>query len=471
MRSLFGKIFLSFLFITLLASLTTVTISYLAQVGPYGELQKRVEHDQIQALTRYLSVTSLAAVKILDNSGKEVLNSYLLEVEKQHYIRFFLLLEDNSSFLNRTLPPGTVDLAVSSQKSHDIQYNISDTEIIVALPILTKDGRDMTLVGSTTRVIRPSVFVDEKVEKGWQRIFFLRHRFGLPVIVMLLIAGAGCYLLARSLTAPIRDLRKATQQMSKGDFSARINLVNHGRDEIADLSRDFNTMAERTQSLLKSQKRLLRDVSHELRSPLTRQNLALELTRQRFSDAEPYLARIEKESGRLSDLIDQLLILTRLEGNVDNTPKEPVELHKLLTSIVCDADFEAANQDRGIEIRNLAEVTVPGSVEMISRALENVIRNGLRYTAIGSAVEITLSKDAATATIIVRDHGSGIPQEYLEQIFKPFFRVAESRDRDSGGTGVGLAIAKQAILMHGGSIVAKNASTGGLVVEIHLPLS
>ncbi len=470
MRSLFCKIFLSFLLITLLASITTVIISYLAQVGPYGELKKRVEHSQIQSLTHYLSAVGLAAVTILDNSGKEALSSYLVEVEKQNHSRIFLLLEDNSSFLKSKLPQDTADLAVSSHKSHDIQYNISDTEIIVALPLLTKDALNMTLVGSTTRVIRPSVFVDEKVEKGWRRIFFLRHRFGLPVIVVLFVAGAGCYLLARSLTAPICDLRKATQQMSKGDFSVRVNLVGHRKDEIADLSRDFNTMAERTQSLLKSQKRLLCDVSHELRSPLTRQNLAVELVRQRFSEAEPYLLRIEKESGRLSELIDQLLILTRLEGNVGLGPKEPVELHKLLGSIVRDANFEAANQDRGIEIRNLVEVTVPGSAEMISRALENVIRNGLRYTAIGSAVEITLSKNAEIATILVRDHGTGIPQEYLDQIFKPFFRVAESRDRDSGGTGIGLAIAKQAILMHGGSIMARNASTGGLAVEIHLPL-
>lgn len=470
MRSLFCKIFLSFLLITLLASLTTVMISYLAQIGPYGELKKRVERNQVQALTHSLSITGLAAVKILENGGREALIAYLQEVEKQHHSQIFLLQDDNSSFSNRSLPQPTRDLALSSQKSHDIQHNISDTELIVALPISTADGQEMTLVGSTARIVRPHVFVDEKIEKGWQRILFLRHRFGLPVVVVFLIAGIGCYLLARSLTAPIRDLRKATQQMSKGDYSARVKLINRRRDEITDLGRDFNTMAERTQSLLKSQKRLLRDISHELRSPLTRQNLAVELARQRFSDAEPYLARIEKESGRLSELIDQLLILTRLEGNMDNSPKEAVELHTLLNSIVHDADFEVANQDKSIEIQNLDTVTVPGSMEMLGRALENVIRNALRYTATGSVVQITLSKSTDFVTIIVRDYGPGIPEEHLDQIFKPFFRVAEARERDSGGTGIGLAIAKQAILMHGGTIVAKNAAKGGLVIEIQLPL-
>ncbi len=215
----------------------------------------------------------------------------------------------------------------------------------------------------------------------------------------------------------------------------------------------------------------MRDVSHELRSPLTRQNLAVELARQRFSDAEPYLARIEKESGRLDELINQLLLLTRLETKVDTTRKEPVRLHELLSNIVHDAKFETANQNRDITIQNLDEVTIPGSMEMLGRALENVIRNGLRYTAERTGVEITLLKGTENVTIVVEDHGTGVPQEYLEKIFTPFFRVAEARDRDSGGTGIGLAIAKQAIVMHGGDIVARNGTTGGLVIEIHLPLS
>ncbi len=474
MRSLFFKIFVSFLLITLFASFFTVMISYWAQVGPYGELKKRIEDNQFHALSDSLSVTGLAAMKILEYGGKEALITYLLEVEKQNHSRIFLLREDNSAFSERVLPEGTADLVLSSQKYRDIQYNMSETEIIVAVPLVSKNSSPMTLVGSTAKIMRPRILGDDKKEKGLQRLLFFPNRFGLPIIVMVLMAAVGCYLLARSLTAPIRNLRKAAQQMSKGDFSARVDLVSHGRDEIADLSHDFNTMAEQTQSLLQSQKRLLRDVSHELRSPLTRQNLAVELARQRFSDAEPdlesYLTRIEKESVRLGELIDQLLILTRIKGNVDNILKEPLRLDKLLTDIVHDAAFEVANQDRRIKIQNLDEVTVNGSREMLGRALENVIRNGLRYTPAGTAVEIAIAKGENHVAIIVQDHGSGVPLKYLEQIFKPFFRVAESRDRDSGGTGIGLAIARQAILMHGGSIEAGNAENGGLVIEIHLPV-
>lgn len=469
MRSLFCKLFLSFLFITLLASFTTIMISYWTKVGPYGELKKLEEQTHFQSLSDSLSVTSLAAMQILENGGREALIDYLGKVEKQYHSQILLLSEDFSSFSGRKLPMGVTDLVISSRKSHDIQHNVTETEIIIALPLVSKDSQVMTLVGSMPRTVRSNIFMNIEEKTGWQRLLSFRHRFSLPFIVVLLIAGGGCYLLARSLTAPIRDLRKATQQMTEGDYSVRVDQFNRRRDEIADLSRDFNIMAERTQSLLQSQKRLLRDVSHELRSPLTRQNLALELARQRFSDAEPYLARIEKESGRLSELIDQLLILTRLEGNVDNSSKERIKLHELLSIIICDADFEAASRNRSIAIQNLDKVTILGSMEMLDRALENVIRNGLRYTAVGESVEITLVKGEEYVTIIVRDHGPGVPQEYLTKIFDPFFRVAKSRDRDSGGTGVGLAIAKQAILMHNGSIEAKNHREGGLAIEIRLP--
>ncbi|MCK5069044.1 MAG: HAMP domain-containing protein [Desulfocapsa sp.] len=471
MRSLFLKIFLSFLFITLLASFTTIMISYWTKVGPYGELKKLEEQTHFQSLSDSLSVTSLAAVQILENGGKETLIDYLDKVEKQYNSQILLLNEDFSSFSGRKLPMGVTELVISSRKSHGIQHSVTETEIIIALPLVSKDNQVMTLVGSMPRAVRSNIFMNIEEQKGWQRLLSFRHRFSLPFIVVLLIAGGGCYLLARSLTAPIRELRKATQQMTEGDYSVRVDQVNRRRDEIADLSRDFNIMAERTQSLLQSQKRLLRDVSHELRSPLTRQYLALELARQRFSDAEPYLARIEKESGRLSELIDQLLILTKLEGNVDKPPKEQIKLHELLSIIIHDADFEAASRDRSITVQNLDEVTILGSMEMLDRALENVIRNGLRYTAVGESVEITLVKGEEYVTIIVRDHGPGVPQEYLAKIFEPFFRVAESRDRDSGGTGVGLAIAKQAILMHNGSIEAKNHREGGLAIEVRLPMS
>ena len=188
-----------------------------------------------------------------------------------------------------------------------------------------------------------------------------------------------------------------------------------------------------TQNLLLSQKRLLRDLSHELRSPLTRQNMALELARQHCADAEPYLARIEKESDRINELIGQLLMLTRLESEMDVNKKEEVELQDLVSAIAEDASFEAIDNDCRIDLQQLDNVTVLGAREMLGRAIENVIRNGLRYSPAGCDVEVNVVKAEQQAVITVRDHGPGVPDQYLKQIFKPFFRVAESRDRKSGG--------------------------------------
>lgn len=466
MRSLFYRLFLSFVFIALLTSFTTVMVSYWAQIGPYAELMKRVQQHQYQTLAKLLSVSGLAAIKILENGGEEEVLSYLLEVEKTDLSQILLLRKDNNTFSDRKLPPSVTDLVAAARESHGIQHNISEEKIMVALPLPGAEKESMIIVGITDRIFWAPPFTHEQGGRKWPGPVPL----GLPLLVMLFIAATGCLLLARSLTKPIRDLRRVAQKITRGDLSARVELLSRQGDEIADLSHDFNIMVERTESLLQSQKRLLRDISHELRSPLTRLNLALELARQQPDKTESYLARIEKESERMNELINQLIILTRLEGDVNSVPKEPVHLQQLLGDIVDDADFEIAGRKRWIKTITLDDVTVLGTKEMLGRALENVIRNGLRYTRTETAVELSMTKDKNHVTITVRDHGPGVPEEYLKQIFKPFVRVAESRDRDSGGAGIGLAIAKQAILMHGGTIQAQNAANGGLVVQIRLPL-
>ncbi len=471
MRSLFAKIFISFLLITLLASITTAMISYFGQIGPYGELKKRVRNHQSQTLGHILDVAGQAVEILLKKGGEQEVIDYLQYIEKTDDSRIFLLKQDYSSFSGRRLPDAAADLAAAAFDSGETQHRVSDQEIMVALPLAAAGVRPMVMLGTTPRIFWPPAAKSNRMGKPLPGRRFGRIPMGLPFFVLLFIAASGCFLLARSLTAPISNLRRAVQQITRGDFSARVDLLSRRRDEIADLSRDFNTMAEHTQSLLQSQKRLLRDISHELRSPLTRQNIALELARQHPGAAEPYLARIEKESNRLNELIDQLLLLTRLEGDLDNVPRETVHLRRLVDTIVQDADFEAADNDRRIEVRNFDDAAVPGSREMLARALENVIRNALRYTAAGSSVEIGAVKGDGRITITVRDHGPGVPEENLEQIFKPFFRVAESRDRSSGGTGIGLAIARQAVLLHGGGIKAENSSDGGLVIEIQLPLT
>ncbi len=470
MRSLFIKIFLSFLLITILASITTALISYWAQIGPYAQAKNRLKQHQYQSILHTMSVTGIAAVKILETGGEQQLVSYLTKIEQDADDHIFLVKADSGTFSGRELPPGAADLVASVHRSADVQYNITESAIIVAMPFEVPGWKKTVMVGTIPRITWPPFFSqgiqNQKQVKGLPFHFPL----GLPLLIMVLMAATGCYLLARSLTAPIRYLRAAVQQMTKGDFSVRVSLPLGRKDEIADLGRDFNAMIEMIASLVETQKRLLRDISHELRSPLTRINVALELARLQPENAEPYLLRIEKESDRLNDLIGHLLTLTRLEGKMDNKQKEQINVPDLVEEIAGDANFEAAGLARRVQLGKLDNAMVLGSREMLGRALENVIRNGLRYTAAGTAVHVEVVQAGRHVTIRIRDHGAGVPEEQLEQIFKPFYRVAESRDRESGGHGIGLAIAKQAVLMHGGNIEARNHTDGGLVVVLRLPL-
>jgi two-component system sensor histidine kinase CpxA len=233
-------------------------------------------------------------------------------------------------------------------------------------------------------------------------------------------------------------------------------------------------MAERIEALVDAQQRLLRDISHELRSPLARLNVALELARQR-SGGNPgnALDRIERESERLNELISELLTLTLLESGTEKIDKTPIDLEDLIESIVEDSNFEARDRNRLVKIITSRKILVNGSEEMLRRAIENVIRNAIRYTGESTAVEVGLlvqeTDGQQVAVIRVRDRGPGVPEAALSQMFKPFYRVEDDRGRLTGGTGIGLAITERSVQLHGGTIMVSNATDGGLVVEMLLP--
>ena len=234
-------------------------------------------------------------------------------------------------------------------------------------------------------------------------------------------------------------------------------------------------MAERVEGLLTTQQHLLRDISHELRSPLARLNVALELARQRSNEeAKGALDRMEREAERLNELIGELLTLTRLEGGGERIARGPVSLSRLLQEVAADANFEAETRSRSVHTLVEEESIVQGSEEMLRRAIENVVRNAVRYTAEHTQVEITVGRRRGSsgdeAVIRVRDRGPGVPESALPQLFQPFYRVADARDRQTGGTGIGLAITERAVLLHHGRVTAANAPDGGLIVEIVLPI-
>jgi two-component system, OmpR family, sensor histidine kinase CpxA len=236
-------------------------------------------------------------------------------------------------------------------------------------------------------------------------------------------------------------------------------------------------MAERLESMVKAQQRLLGDISHELRSPLARLGVALGLARKRSgSEANGALDRIERESDNLNEMISQLLTLTRLESGTDGRKRSQVDLDTLVREVSEDADFEARSLNRSVQVVASDKCSINGVEDLLRSAVENVVRNAVRFTPEGTAVEVSLRKQNGSrdnyAVISVRDRGNGVPAESLEKIFRPFYRTEDARDRQSGGgTGLGLAITERAVRMHGGTVEAANAPEGGLAVEMRFHLS
>jgi two-component system sensor histidine kinase CpxA len=296
---------------------------------------------------------------------------------------------------------------------------------------------------------------------------------GLRIVAAIVVAALVCYWLARYVVTPIIQLRSAAQDLAAGDLKTRISqqwLLRRG-DEFSELATDFNEMASRIENLLGAQRRLIADISHELRSPLTRMNVALGLAyRQINPESEPQLQRIGREANRLNDLIRQMLLLSQLENQTSSQPLQEIDLGRLLHDVVADADFEARDNERAARLRRCDPSRIRGIEELLRRALENVIRNAIRYTAIHTDVIVQLISDLRGNVVIqVTDQGPGLPAGEIERIFQPFYRVSESRDRASGGVGLGLAIARRAIEVHGGEIEARNLAQGGFQVEIRLP--
>jgi two-component system sensor histidine kinase CpxA len=294
------------------------------------------------------------------------------------------------------------------------------------------------------------------------------------LLLLALVVGAFSLLLARYLSAPVGALRRATLGLGAGDLSVRVgNPVDRRRDEIGQLARDFDAMAGRLEHLVGSQRRLLRDVSHELRSPLSRLTVALQLARDRDgARAEEALDRIEREAGRLDNLIGQLLLLERLEASSPDTEAVDFDLCELLNEVLDDASFEASSAGRAVEMQGGPPCPMRGHPTLVRSALDNVIRNAVRHTAEATTVDVRIDCHEGVAETTIRDHGPGVPEEHLERLFEPFSRLTDARERSTaGGAGLGLAIARRAVEVHGGTMTARNHPVGGLEVEIRIPLA
>lgn len=447
MKSLFLKIFLSFwlahaLFLIMAIA---VTLAFRPSRGSWEALRNRTLNEAVQAY---------------EQGGPTEARDYLEELARSQHIRSFLFDESGREVTGRAAPPWAENVARGlPAHAHSFPMNIMPNRFL---------GQTMT-AGNGHRYM-----LALELPPG-PRVFFGPHGFpGMGLLMWVLSSGLACYLLARYLTSPIVQLRRATQRLAAGDLAARAGVApTRRRDELADLVRDFDSMAERLEDLVNAQSHLLNDVSHELRSPLARLNVALGLARRRTGpEAQGALERIELEADRLNELIGRLLTLARLEGGEDGMQKTEIHLRDMVRQICQDADFEAQSRNCRVNCILDEDFQVVGNAALLHSAIENVVRNATRYTGEGTSVEVRLEKDLHTGEAVLRvmDSGPGVPSEALEKLFRPFYRLDDARNRQTGGVGLGLAITDRTVRLHGGTVRAVNRDEGGLMVEIRLPI-
>jgi len=294
--------------------------------------------------------------------------------------------------------------------------------------------------------------------------------------VALVVSALASWWLAQHLSAPIRRIQEGARALAAESLdlqtrgSIRVSAGLEGRrDELAVLARDFDAMADQLRANRDAITRLLRDISHELRSPLARMRVALGLARQPPADLPRQLDRLEREIERLDSLISQVLKLARLHGTDAPFARETFDLDEVIEEVVRDANFEGAVKNCRVEAQGAASAAVNGNRDLLRSAIENVLRNAVRYSPQDAPVGVSVARVGKGVEILIHDRGPGVPHSDLERIFEPFYRVAESRDRDTGGEGIGLAITAQVMKAHGGSAAAANSRDGGLEVRLNLP--
>jgi len=460
MRRLFWRIFAAFWLATVVV---LVAFAWISTSNFETEKIPGLDITRLQAaMDDLLSRTS----RELRHDGEAETREWLQAAAGFGSIGIYVFGADDSEMLGRTPAAAIHDaastvLAQARQTTEDGPFATHDAGRVRARAIRGRDGNIYAAVAALegsflTRLIsrRPKTF--------WTNI-------GVAMVISALFS----LVLAWYVAAPLTRIRDSTRRFAEGDLDARVGQLRVGRSaEIIALAKEFDDMAAHIKALIESHRRLVRDVSHELRSPLARLRVALELARDGDeARVKSSLDRIESESDRLEGMLAQALELSRLETQ-QRPAQDTIALDQLLEDVITNADYEGAPHGRKVVLAECERQILVGSSDALYSAFENVIRNALAYTQDGTSVAVRLVRDpreAKNALISVRDHGPGVPASELVRIFEPFYRTDTARTRASGGTGLGLAIARSAVERHGGTIVARNAEGGGLEVSIRLP--
>jgi two-component system, OmpR family, sensor kinase len=450
MKTMFLRIFLSFWLAMGLIIATSIIIS------------ATVSYRRLQVLDA-VEPSDLAdqAVARLARDGKAGLLAWIGEAEGTYDgLLIFIIDPHGADIASRTLPERIVRRVRDLEKSGALGG-------IDGKPVQDITHRVPQFVGPEGKI-----FTLMLTFAGYPPFAVLRTPdVNLALLaVAFLFSGLICWWLALYLSKPVTRLQDVARSVAAGNLDARVSDQFANRhDELGVLARDFDRMAEYLRSLIASKETLLSDMSHELRSPLARLRVALGLARREGADLPKQLGRIELETERLDALIGQILHLSTLTSGEPKLHRERVDLTGLLNDVVEDARLEAGAEGKRVAWSPAKPVTLEADPQLLRSAIENVLRNAVRFTDVDTAVEVALTREDRSLLITIRDQGPGVPDQDLARIFEPFYRVADARDRDSGGTGLGLAITARVVTLHNGKVTAHNGSPRGLVIEIRLP--
>lgn len=447
MRSLFIRVFLTFWLASTLMILSLAVVTALTNARPLSH----------RWLMHSLDLYTSTAIDAYEQGGLKSLKEYLSGIRSDSQISA-ILLKNDIDLTGTSIPSAAAGLLARAREEKKSEFSFGSPWIGVVRQVR---GNDVyTLVSEVHPVRMYGNFIDP-------------DKSVLRVALVLLISGSLCGLLARSITKPIRRLQTTAMAIAGGDLSARALPTLRGRkDELGSLAQDFDRMAERIQTLLNQQKTLLRDISHELRSPLARLTVSAELVQRGDLTAAE---RMQSDIRALEQMITDLLTLARIDASDRYSRQDSIHLGRLLQQIVKDASFEGITEKKTVVQTGVFERYVKADMGLLHSCIENVVRNALRHTPTGGIVEVYISDDfdvgVPMVLISVSDEGTGVPEQALDQIFDPFFRIPSPESHKQGGAGLGLSISKRIATLYGGTIVAQNQLDSGLEVQIRLPVT
>jgi signal transduction histidine kinase len=455
MRSLFLKIFLWFWMAFVIVGVTLAAVVAIT----------RSNETMLAKASLFLPLEARQAADIYERDGKTGMRNHFDQILETGSAEAYLLDENWRDVSGRNPPAHAIEFAKAAREDAPLFSKFIGWNGLAAQQVIGTSGQRYTML----------VVFSSRNLVGLVRGLGFKTLFGL--LAILLVGGPFCYWLASHIANPIVQLSEAAGRIADGGLDTRSDQSIRLRcDEIGRLGASFDRMAERIESLVHGQQRLFGDVSHELRSPLARLSVAEGLLRQcPPEERAEYLDRIALEVEHLDQLIGQLLTLARIDGGSDSSRHERVELSSLIQEVAVDGNFEAQAKCCAVRVDCEDICTTTGAREQLRRAIENVVRNAIRYTQPSTDVEITIRKQCApvfsSAVIQIRDHGPGVSSEHLEKIFLPFYRIPTINSEPTSGAGLGLAITERIVRMYGGSVSAANALDGGLIVNLELSLA